>query len=168
MHLRTFALGVALLLSAAAHADDDPWKGTDLYNRTLVPPDNPQLRGNRRLYPWQDGSLHTITEPPPRTTYQPAPSATNRPVRERSAPGNGQDDTAWQAELAQHRDDPRFCATHTRTASAMDRCVRAQHGEKQIEDYDYVPGNDVPGTDHSRQPDCPPGYWLGVSGCQKR
>jgi hypothetical protein len=92
---------------------------------------------------WRDGSQHTITEPPPPLPkYRPSEAATsqNHPVRERKAPRDRREETTQQGELGTGETDPRFCATHTRTASAMDRCVRAQNGERQAEDYHWVPG----------------------------
>jgi hypothetical protein len=121
---------LVLLPSGPAVAEDDPWQGTDLYKRTLVPPDRPDARGTRPLYPWRDGSMHTITEPPPpRPKFDPTQN-TAPGHAERSAPHSRQDDNSWQSELEQNKSDPRFCATHTRTASALDKCTRAQESQR--------------------------------------
>jgi hypothetical protein len=135
---------VLLAFSMPAFSQQDPWQGTDLYKRTLVAPDSPRAGQLRPLYTWRDGSQHTITEPPPplpkyRPPTGPA-TGQNLVVKERNAPRDRQQDTSQQGELGTGETDPRFCATHARTASAMDRCVRAQNGERQAEDYHWVPG----------------------------
>jgi hypothetical protein len=133
-----------LALSAPALAQQNPWQGTDLYNRTLVSPDSARARQSLPLYTWSDGSRHTITEPPPPLPKYRLPTGAvpgqSQVVKERNAPSDRHEDRARQAELGTGENDPRFCATHTRTASAMDRCVRAQNGERQAEDYHWVPG----------------------------
>jgi hypothetical protein len=128
------------MLSAPAVAEQSPWQGTDLYKRTLVSPDSPPAQSGR-LFMWSDGTRHTITEPPPPQPkyHPPVPTGQNQAMRERNLPRDRRQDTA-QGELGKGETDPRFCATHTRTASALDRCVRAQNGEPQIEDTLWVPG----------------------------
>jgi hypothetical protein len=130
---------VSLMVSTPGVAQQSTWQGTDLYNRTLVSPESPRAQSGR-LFMWSDGSRHTITEPPPPLPkyHPPAPRGENQVMRERNPPRDRGQDTA-QGELGKGETDPRYCATHTRTASAMDRCVRAQNGEPQIEDAPPLP-----------------------------
>jgi hypothetical protein len=122
-----------ILLAIPAMAQETSLKNSDIYRRTLQ-------HGNLSApYQWSDGSMHTIMQPPPpRARAVPSPNSTAH--AERSPPPGAKAGKEVVAN-ASSQANSFYCRNNTHSAGALDRCVRAQHGEAQIEDAPPTQGS---------------------------